>query len=104
MKLKKLLEIQKLEEKKQAIATSSNTNMTLHYDSNFTQVGEAGSPEFNFTISISSTGGKEFFRGVGDTEESAKIAESVRLDLRRALRKFDKNIQYVLDKYKIQAR
>ena len=73
MKLKKLLETQRLEEKKQAIATSPNTNMTLHYDSNFKQVGEAGNPEFSFTISISSTGGKDFFRGVGDSEDNFKL-------------------------------
>ena len=28
--------------------------------------------------------------------------EGVRLDLRRALRKFDKHVQYVIDKYKLQ--
>ena len=78
--------------------------MTMHYDSNFANVGEEGKPEFSFTISISSTGGKEFFRGVADSEESAKIAEGVRLELRRALRKFDKHIQYILDKYKFQSR
>jgi hypothetical protein len=104
MKLKKLLENQKLEEKKQAIATSPNTNMTMHYDSNFANVGEEGKPEFSFTISISSTGGKEFFRGVADSEESAKIAEGVRLELRRALRKFDKHIGLILQKYNVQAR
>lgn len=104
MKLKKLLETQRLEEKKQAIATSPNTNMTLHYDANFKQVGEAGNPEFSFTISISSTGGKEFFRGVSDSEESAKLAEGVRLELRRALRKFDKHVQFIADKYKLQTR
>lgn len=104
MKLKNLLEKQKLEEKKEAIATSPSTNMTLHYDSMFKNVGEDGRPEFSFTVSISSTGGKEFFRGVADTEESAKLAEGVRLELRRALRKFDKHVQYVLEKYKIQAR
>lgn len=104
MKLSKLLEKQKLNEKKEAIATSPNTNMTLHYDSEFKNVGEEGSPEFSFTISISSTGGKEFFRGVGDSEESAKLAEGVRLELRRALRKFDKNVQFIIEKYKLQTR
>lgn len=104
MKLKKLLEKQKLEEKKEAIATSPNTNMTLHYDSDFTNVGEQGTPEFSFTISISSTGGKQFFRGVGDSEESAKLAEGVRLELRRALRRFDKNVQIIINKYKLQSK
>ena len=104
MKLKKLIEKQMLDEKKEAIATSSNTNLTLHYDSSFHNVGEEGSPEFTFTISISSTGGKEFFRGVSDTNESAKIAEGVKLELRRAMRRFDKNVQLILEKYKLQAR
>lgn len=104
MKLSKLLEKQKLNEKKEAIATSPSTNMTLHYDSDFKNVGEEGNPEFSFTISVSSTGGKEFFRGVGDSEESAKLAEGVKLELRRALRKFDKHVQYIINKYKLQAR
>lgn len=104
MKLKKLLEKQQLEEKKQAIATSPTTNITLHYDSGFTNVGEAGTPEFTFTISMSSTGGKEYFRGVSDSQESAKLAEGVRLELRRALRKFDKNISAIIEKYNLQAR
>lgn len=104
MKLKKLLERQQLDEKKEAIATSPSTNMTLHYDSSFTNVGEDGTPEFSFTLSVSSTGGKEFFRGVSDSEESAKLAEGVRLELRRALRKFDKHVQYIVEKYKLQPR
>ena len=104
MKLSKLLEKQKLNEKKEAIATSPSTNMTLHCDSDFKNVGEEGNPEFSFTISVSSTGGKEFFRGVGDSEESAKLAEGVKLELRRALRKFDKHVQYIINKYKLQAR
>lgn len=104
MKLKKLLETQMLDEKKEAIASSPATNMTLHYDSSFTNVGEEGRPEFSFTISISSTGGKEFFRPVGDSEESAKLAEGVRLELRRALRRFDKHVSYIIEKYKLQAR
>lgn len=105
MKLKKILEKQQqLLEKKQAIATSGNTNMTLHYDSDFKNVGETGKPEFNFTISISSTGGKEFYRVVADSEEGGKLAEGVKLELRRALRKFDKHVSLILEKYNLQAR
>lgn len=104
MKLKKLLKEQKLEEKKQALATSPSTNITLHYDPTFTNVGEDGTPELAFTVSMSSTGGKEYFRGVGDSEESAKLTEGIRLELRRALRRFDKNIQAIVEKYKLQAR
>ena len=47
MKLKNLINKKKLEEKKEALATSNNTNMTIHYDANFTQVGEAGTPELS---------------------------------------------------------
>ena len=98
MKLIKLLE------KKEAIASSPNTNMTLHYDSGFDSVGENGTPEFNFTISISSTDGKEFYKNVSDSEESAKMAEGVKLELRRALRKFDKHIQHIIEKYQLQTK
>jgi hypothetical protein len=103
MKLKNLIE-QRLDEKKEAIATSSNTNMTLHYDSEFKHVGEEGSPEFTFTISVSSTGGKEFYRGVSDSEESAKLTEATRLEFRRAMRLFDKQIQHIIQKYRLQIR
>jgi hypothetical protein len=101
MKLKKLIP---LEEKKEAIASSPSTNLTLHYDKGFNEVGESGSPEATFSISISSTGGKEFFRGISDRNEADKINEGVKLELRRALRKFDKHVQHILDKYKFQSR
>ena len=101
MKLKTLVP---LREKKEAIATSPATNMTLHFDKGFENVGEEGTPEATFSISISSVGGKEFFRGVGDSAEADKITEGVKLELRRAMRKFDKHVQYILDKYKFQAR
>lgn len=109
MKLKNLLEQrgtleprQPLEEKKEALATSPHTNITMHYDHDFKQVGESGHPEASFTISMSSTGGKEFVRPASDTEESAKISEGVRLELRRAMRKFDKHVQAILQKYSFQ--
>ncbi len=101
MKLKKLIP---LEEKKEAIASSPATNLTLHFDKGFSAVGEEGTPEANFSISISSVGGKEFFRGVGDQAEADKITEGVKLELRRAMRKFDKHVQYILDKYKFHTR
>lgn len=99
MELKKLLN-----EKKEAIATSPNTNMTLHYDPQFTEVGEDGKPEFSFDITMSSVGGKEFYRTVADKEEEQKLAEAVKLELRRALRKFDKRVEEVLEKYNVKAR
>jgi hypothetical protein len=104
MKLSKLLEKQKLEEKKEAIATSPHTNITLHYDTDFKQVGEDGSPESSFTISMSSTGGKEFFRSSSDKDEAEKISEAVKLELRRTLRRFDKRVLYILQKYKFKTR
>lgn len=96
--------LKKLLEKKEAIASSSATNITLHYDAQFTEIGEEGKPEFSFTISMSSVGGKEYFRTVASKEEEAKLAEAVRLELRRALRKFDANVSQVLEKYNVQSR
>ena len=101
MKLKSLININ---EKKESIATSPSTNITLHYDKGFKNVGEEGTPELSFTISMSSTGGKEFFRGVGDSEEAEKISEAIKLELRRALRKFDKRVQMIVDEYQLQTR
>ena len=99
MELKKLLS-----EKKEAIATSPNTNMTLHYDPQFSEVGEDGKPEFSFSITMSSVGGKDFYRTVANKDEEKKLAEAMKLELRRALRKFDKGIEAVLEKYNAQAR
>ena len=96
--------LKKLLEKKEAIASSSATNITLHYDAQFTEIGEEGKPEFSFTISMSSVGGKEYFRTVASKEEEAKLAEAVRLELRRALRKFEARVTEVLEKYNVQSR
>ncbi len=98
MKLKTILN-----EKKEAIATSPNTNMTLHYDPQFSEMGENGKPELNYRISISSTGGKEFNRTVASKEEEQKLAEAVKLELRRALRKFDARVAQINEKYNIKA-
>jgi hypothetical protein len=99
MKLKTILN-----EKKEAIATSPNTNMTLHYDPQFSEIGdETGKPEFSYTISISSTGGKDFSRVVSGKEEEQKMAEAVKLELRRALRKFDARVAEINEKYNIKA-
>lgn len=96
--------LKRLLEKKEAIASSQATNITLHYDAQFTEVGEDGKPEFGFTISMSSIGGKDFYRTVASKEEQIKMAEAVRLELRRALRKFDSQVTSVLEKYNIQPR
>jgi len=100
----KSTKLKQLMEKKEAIASSSATNITLHYDSQFTEIGEEGKPEFSFTISMSSVGGKEYFRTVASKEEEAKLAEAVRLELRRALRKFDARVTEVLQKYSVKPR
>jgi hypothetical protein len=99
LELKKLLN-----EKKEAIATSPNTNMTLHYDPQFAEVGEDGKPEFSFDITMSSVGGKEFYRTVANKDEEKKLAEAMKLELRRALRKFDKRVEAVLEKFNVKAR
>lgn len=101
MKLKTLIN---LKEKKEAIATSSTTNITLHFDNGFKEVGEQGTPEESFVISVSSTGGKEYYRQVGDRDEAAKINEAIKLELRRAMRKFDKHVQYLVEKYNLHSR
>jgi len=98
MKLKTLLE------KKEAIGTSPSTNMTLHYDPAFSEVGEEGKPEFHFSVSVSTVGGKEYYRVVSDKEEEIKIAEAIKLELRRALRKFDGRVEEIIEKYNIKAR
>ena len=96
--------LKSLLEKKEAIASSSATNITLHYDPQFTEIGEEGKPEFSFKISMSSVGGKEYFRTVASKEEEEKLAEAVRLEFRRALRKFDNRVTELLQKYNINAR
>ena len=96
--------LKSLLEKKEANASSSATNITLHYDPQFTEIGEEGKPEFSFTISMSSVGGKEYFRTVASKEEEEKLAEAVRLEFRRALRKFDNRVTELLQKYNINAR
>lgn len=100
MKLRTLIN---LKEKKEAIATSSTTNITIHFDDGFKEVGASGTPEASFVISMSSTGGKTYIRSVGDKEEAVKINEGVKLELRRAMRKLDKHVQYIVDKYKLQS-
>ena len=53
---------------------------------------------------MSSTGEKEFYRIVGSKEEQSKLSEAVKLELRRALRRFDGRVADVLKKYNIQPR
>ena len=53
---------------------------------------------------MSSVGGKEFYRTVADKDEEKKLAEAMKLELRRALRKFDKRVEEVLEKFNAKAR
>lgn len=103
MKLKPLLQERLIKEKKEALATSTNTNITLHCDTEYKAVGDDGTPQLYITVSMSSTGGKELSKQVGDRDEAQKFEEGVKLELRRALRKFDKRIEFIIQKYKLQA-
>ena len=59
----------------------------------------SGSYEVKRTV-----GGKDFYRTVADKDEEKKLAEAMKLELRRALRKFDKRIEAVLEKFNAKAR
>ena len=100
--IQEVIQANSLLEKKEAIATTENTNMTLHCNSNYTEVSEDGSPQVTISLSISSTGGKDFARSVADGTEADNLEEGIRSDLRRAIRKFDKHVELILQKYKLK--
>jgi hypothetical protein len=103
MKLRNLIHERLIKEKKEALATSTNTNITIHCDTEYKAVGDDGTPHLSFTVSMSSTGGKELTRQIADKDEAEKFEQAVKLELRRALRKFDKRVEYIIQKYKLQA-
>lgn len=110
MKLKNLLkkeilnkEIQ-LDEKKEVIGSSPALNLSFHLDHKFSNVGESGRPELSFTISVSSTGGKEYLKNVSDKAEKEKFELAVRKEINKAASRLNKNIEYIINKYKLQAR
>jgi len=110
MKLKNLLRKEilnqegMLDEKKEVIGSSPALNLSFHLDHKFSNVGETGNPELSFTISISSTGGKEYYKVVSDQAEKEKFELAVRKEIRRAARRLNKNMELIVDKYKLKPR
>ena len=110
MKLKKLLEESMLDqqlnlnEKKEVIGQSPTLNLSFHLDHKFSNVGQTGKPELSFTISVSSTGGKEYYKVVSDQQEKEKFELAVRKEINKAAKRLNKNIKYVINKYGLQPR
>lgn len=110
MKLKNLLKkeiLQKeqmLDEKKEVIGSSPAINLSFHLDHKFSNVGENGKPELSFTVSVSSTGGKEYFKNVSDQAEKEKFELAVRKEINKAAKRLNKNIEYIIEKYHLQPR
>lgn len=110
MKLKNLLrkEVlnndQMLDEKKEVIGESPMLNLTFHLDHKFSNVGENGKPELSFTISVSSTGGKEYYKNVFDKAEKEKFELAIRQEINKAAKRLNKNIKLIVNKYGLQAR
>lgn len=111
MKLKNILPKQvikeeglPLAEKKEAIGESPLLNLTFHLDHKFSNVGETGKPELSFTISVSSTGGKEYYRVISDQAEKEKFELAVRKELYKAAKRLNKNIEYIVEKYQLKPR
>lgn len=110
MKLKSLLKKEilnqeaQLDEKKEVIGNSPTLNLTFHLDHKFSNVGESGRPELSFTISVSSTGGKEYIKHVSDKAEKEKFELAVRKEINKAAKRLNKNIEFIINKYKLQPR
>lgn len=106
MKLKNLLrkEIQQLSEKKEVIGESPTLNLTFHLDHKFSNVGENGKPELSFTISVSSTGGKEYYKNVFDKAEKEKFELAIRQEINKAAKRLNRNIKQVVQKYGLKPR
>ena len=99
MKLKQLLETLSLLEKKEALSQAPALNITVHFDSDFSEIGSEGKPELTVTISTSSAGGKELLRTVATSEDADKITEALKLDIRRLTRKYDKALEKIYAKH-----
>lgn len=109
MKLKDLLKKnvlseQMLDEVKEVIGQAPSLNLSFHLDHKFSNVGENGKPELSFTISVSSTGGKEYYKNVSDQAEKEKFEIAVRKEINRAAKRLNKNIEYIIEKYQLQPR
>lgn len=106
MKLKELLTLRNklLNEKKEAVGEVPSLNLTFHLDQMFKNVGDSGKPELQFTISISSTGGKEYARVVGDKAEKEKFEIEVKQALQKAISRLNKNMNFIVKKYQLKAK
>lgn len=104
MKLKELLALRDamLSEKKEAIGEVPLLNLTFHLNHIYKSVGDTGKPELEFTISISSTGGKEFSKVVSDEAEKDKFRAAVRHEVQKAVARLNKNMKYIIKKYNLQ--
>lgn len=104
MKLKELLAMRDalLKEKKEAIGEVPLLNLTFHLNHLFHSVGDSGKPELEFTISVSSTGGKEFRRVVADKAEKEKFELAVRQEINKAVARLNKNMKYIVNKYSLK--
>lgn len=111
MKLKRILQKEILKEdelpiaeKKEVVGSSPLLNLTFHLDHKFSSVGETGKPELSFTVSVSSTGGKEYYRVVSDQAEKEKFELAVRREINKAAKRLNKNIEYIVEKYQLKPR
>ncbi len=102
MKLKRLLEAITLAEKKEALSQAQALNLTIHFDSDFSEIGEEGKPQLTVTISTSSAGGKELLRTISSSEDADRVIESVKVDVRRLTRKYDQALEKIYAKYNLQ--
>lgn len=102
MKLKKLLESITLLEKKEALSQAPALNITIHFDSDFSEIGAEGKPQLAVTISTSSAGGKELLRTIATSEDADKVVETLKLDIRRLTRKYDKALENIYAKHGLQ--
>lgn len=93
-----------LNEKKEVIGESPSLNLSFHLDHKFSNVGDTGKPELSFTISVSSTGGKEYYKVVSDQAEKEKFELAVRKEIHRAAKRLNKNIEYIINKYQLKPR
>ena len=93
-----------LNEKKEVIGESPTLNLSFHLDHKFSNVGENGKPELSFTVSVSSTGGKEYYKNVSDQAEKEKFELAVRKEIHKAAKRLNKNIEYIISKYQLTPR
>jgi len=101
---KEMLTPQQLAEKKEVIGQSPALNLSFHLDHKFSNVGDSGKPELSFTISISSTGGKEYYKIISDQQEKEKFEIAISKEINLAARRLNRNIKQVIQKYGLKPR